>query len=121
MAKILQIDKRHYLRGEIPLYRGDDWHLTGQVLLRENGLEDQPVDLTDMAVSAYFPGATVVASLTDAEQGEIAILVPAADSALATVVESSGMFLVVEGVSGLQTIATLDESLRIQDRGFTQF
>lgn len=58
MAKQWKLDPLQYdLNGQLPLYVGDDWSLTGIVMANENG-SLVPVDVSGWAVTGFVPAAT---------------------------------------------------------------
>lgn len=121
---LLVLEKRQYLQSAIPLYRGDRWHLDGQVVDRIGNV-DTPKDITGAAVTAYFPASgggnvEVAGTVTLAAAGKIRVEVSEAES-LGVALTPNGipLYCAVSGLSdpeGVTTVATPDEPLEISDR-----
>lgn len=128
MAKFLILDKKHYdpKTGLIPLRRGDDWVLQGQVM-EKKGTYQSPVDLTGGAATAFFdgegPDVTTAVTFLDASQGLVEVELDELTSPDVALAEGgTSMYLVFSDTNGVTTtIETPDQPLEIKDRGYQQF
>lgn len=131
MAKILLLDQKHYLNGQVPLKRGDKWTLQARVVDRIGGA-DTVVDLTDCAASAFFEAEAaadvdgLIPGTVALDAGAVGALTITLDAATTPTVAdaSEGVSLyatILHPTLGLITVETVDEPLLISDRGFTQF
>lgn len=130
MAKFLVLDKKHYdpATGLIPLRRGDDWSLQGQVV-EKKGTYVSPLDLSGGAATGFFPDNTgtsfvpATVTFTDAAQGIVSITLPRVTTPSVGLADGgSSMYLVFSDTGGVtNTIETPDEPLEVKDRGFEQF
>jgi hypothetical protein len=130
MARILILDPKHYLNGNVTLTREDQWVLDAKVVDVLPGQYQRDVDLTGSAPTAYFPqdpdvvpaGAIAGSiSLTNPTAGEVRLTLPVGDSANAPLTVSGlDLYLeILDTVLGLQTISTQNQPLLIRDRGFS--
>lgn len=125
MARFVRFDRRHYSKntGLIPLRLGDDWLLSAEVVDSLPGNYYQPVNLTGMSATAYFPTASgpMAADVVvlNANCGKISISLDQLLTPLAsTASEGVGIYLVLEDSGELQTVETIDQALEILDRQF---
>ncbi len=125
MAKILVIDKKHFApsTGMVPLRRGDDWLLSGQVIDRYAGYQ-KAVDLTDSGATGFFPaasGGTIPAEVTftNAAAGAVVIALSKEDSAnVALAEQGTSLYITLDTTDGLTTVETPEETIEVKDRGF---
>jgi hypothetical protein len=128
MAKYLQYDLDQYgVDNTIPLTRGDDWTLVGRIF-NLNGANQERVDITgNEGATAFFPAAdgTLIVgniSVTDPLVGLLTITLPASGTLL-TLLNDTGVsnYITLLDENGLlETINTIDQALKIQDRAFGQ-
>lgn len=123
--KLLVLDRTQYFRGQITLFIGDQWYLTGRVVERIGGV-DQDVNLTSAAVTGYFPAAAggasgFVAVVEDAICGKISIPVsPTQSAGLLTSPQPISVYAAVSGTSdGPYSVSTSDDVLVIASPGFS--
>jgi hypothetical protein len=132
MAVYLSLDKSQYLEGLIPLFRGDDWLLTGKIVNQLPQNYFGYVDLAGVSATAYFPTdptlnlvpvQPAVVQFTNVLEGEFTINLPASAS-ISTLLTPNGssIYMETKSASGLTTTyQTNDSPLQIQDRTFLQF
>lgn len=126
MSKYLKFDLPMYGQDNlIPLTRGDDWLLSGKVILLHGDQQDD-YDLTAIqGATAFWPGATGALTgsfaQTDGKSGKFTIGLPASASigALLSDTGTQPYILLKEAAPGQTTIYPLDQPLKIQDPGFT--
>lgn len=124
MSLVLILDKPQYgPDGLVTLYRGDDWNLTGKVV-NQIGSYEEPVDVSNLAVSGFFPSASggpdLLAPAATGSCGSVSITLPATSTPLVQVnTGGEGPYIVVADQSGkLTTVPTRDQAVAILDRGF---
>ncbi len=126
MAKQLVFDKKHYGNdGLIPLRRGDDWVLEGEVV-QKSGNYTTAVDLTGASATGWFEGddgdVTVTPEITNAEAGKVKLTVPASStSAVKVASEGTSCYLTLSMTEGLTTVEMTQSDLEIKEREYSQF
>jgi|ERR1019366_3408057 hypothetical protein len=118
MAKVLILAPSQYLQGQVNLFQGDQWSVTGQIVDQYNGVS-VPTNLTGaQGVTAYFPGVAgvavqVPATISDASQGIVTISVSPTVSQTVLSSEGSSFYVQVSGLiaGGLVTVPTFDQPL----------
>lgn len=131
MAKILVIDKKHYLGGGLaPLRRGDRWVIDAKIVDRL-GTYETPVDLTGVPATGFFPAAdaedtdaaiAVSGTILNAEAGTVRFTVEPEETDLVSIADQGvSMYATLATADGLQTVETNDSPFEIKDRGFNQF
>jgi hypothetical protein len=122
--KYLKFNQDQYgVDGLIGLVAGDDWQLKAQVI-DINGTAQEPASLSDVVgASAFFPAASGgsfagVVQINNAQYGWIT-LSAASGNTVGAQLSDVGLipFITVQDSVGLQTIISVDQPLKIQQRG----
>lgn len=128
MAKFLRFDKRAYSpsTGLLPLRRGDDWALSGQIVERFAGYE-APLDCSNVdSATGYFPasesctGGTFAKAVTflDKTCGMVQLPVTSDETPQIQANDDGiGIYLVLQRGATFETVEQIDRSLEIKDRG----
>lgn len=127
MAIYLTLDKRQSApSGLIPLRRGDDWKLKGQIV-EKYARYSAPLDMTSCSATASFAGdpsgiVTAVVSITDSVAGLVEIDVAASASPGVLVSENgTNIYMVMNHPTrGVITVESELPNLEIKDRGFSE-
>lgn len=125
MAKILEFDKKQFsINGVIPLKRGDDWSLSGQVLEKYANYK-APLDLSKVtSATAFWPHATggVIAeafNVIDNLGGLFNMPVPASDTVNVGLEDNTSVYATLQHQDlGLITVETEFAVIEIKDRDF---
>lgn len=123
MARYLKLDPDQYgVDGLIPLYRGDDWALTGRVIELDQGIEREVnlssvVGATGMIPAASGGQAVLQLDVVDADCGKIVLSLGAAQTPEIRLSDVGvSPVIVLEEGANLHTLTSVDQALKIQDR-----
>ncbi len=129
MSRVWKLDRRQYdSYGQLPLYRGDSWAVSGTVVDRVNGYETL-VDMSLYSVTGFFPSnlppcctGTPAPISVPGVTGSCGVVVAAVQSTVTPnaelTTEGQGVYLVLEDQYGnIQTVPTSDNGVVILDRG----
>lgn len=127
MALYLQFDKRQAApSGLIPLKRGDDWQLSGQ-MVEKYARYQSPLDLTGCSATAYFEGdpsgtVTSVVQVVDELAGLVRIDLPASATPGVALSDSGTTIytVVTHPTKGTITVENEVPVLEIEDRDFSE-
>lgn len=127
MAKKVLLDPAQYdASGLLPLFRGDDWAVTGKIQDQVGGILNDVDSTAVTGATGWFPGASGalagVFSWLDQAASKFKVTLAGSGSLGAQLSSAGlGMYLTLQEPAGLETVPTLDQPLGIQDPGFQAF